>query len=155
RQAAQKRMLSFAGAAALGIFLLLQACFGNWRLAILVFLTLPMALVGGVLATFAGGGISLGSLVGFLALLGIAARNSILLVNRYQEIQDHEGEAFGAQLVARGTRERVGPIVMTAVATAGAPGALAFLGGIPGLAGVGPRALVTLCGPARSARRNL
>ena len=146
RQAAQKRMLSFAGAAALGIFLLLQACFGNWRLAILVFLTLPMALVGGVLAAFAGGGITLGSLVGFLALLGIAARNSILLVNRYQEIQDHEGEAFGAQLVQRGTRERVGPIVMTAVTTAVALVPVVFLGDIAGLEIVRPMALVILGG---------
>ncbi|OLD97590.1 MAG: hypothetical protein AUG80_11035 [Candidatus Rokubacteria bacterium 13_1_20CM_4_68_9] len=146
RQAAQKRMLSFAIAAAVGIVLLLQAAFGSWRLAALVVLTLPMALVGGVLAAFAGGGISLGSLVGFLALLGIAARNGILLVNRYQEIQEHEGEAFGARLVERGTRERLAPILMTAATTAVALLPVVFLGDIAGLEIVRPMALVILGG---------
>src|SRR3989475_4832425 len=146
RQAAQKRMLSFAIAAAVGIVLLLQAAFGSWRLAALVVLTVPMALVGGVLAAFAGGGISLGSLVGFLALLGIAARNGILLVNRYQEIQEHEGEAFGARLVERGTRERLAPILMTAATTPGALLPVVFLGDIAGLEIVRPMALVILGG---------
>jgi len=146
RQAAQKRMLSFAIAAATGIFLLLQACFGSWRLATLVLLTLPVALVGGVLAAFAGGGISLGSLVGFLALLGIAARNGILLIDRYQSLQEHEGEPFGPALVLRGTRERVAPILMTAVTTALALVPLVLLGDIAGLEIVRPMALVILGG---------
>ena len=146
RQAAQKRMLSFAIAAAIGIFLLLQACFASWRLAALVFLTLPVALVGGVLAAFAGGGISLGSLVGFLALLGIAARNGILLISRYQHLQQHEGEPFGPGLVQRGTRERVAPILMTAVTTALALVPLVLLGDIAGLEIVRPMALVILGG---------
>ncbi|OLC00184.1 MAG: acriflavin resistance protein [Candidatus Rokubacteria bacterium 13_1_40CM_68_15] len=145
RQNAQKRMLSFAIAAAIGIFLLLQASFGSWRLATLVFLTLPAALVGGVLAAFAGGGISLGSLVGFLALLGIAARNGIMLINRYQQLQ-HEGEPFGPQLVLRGTRERVAPIFMTAATTALALVPLVLLGDIAGLEIVRPMALVILGG---------
>jgi len=146
RQAAQKRMLSFAIAAATGIFLLLQACFGSWRLATLVLVTLPVALVGGVLAAFAGGGISLGSLVGFLALLGIAARNGILLIDRYQSLQEHEGEPFGPALVLRGTRERVAPILMTAVTTALALVPLVLLGDIAGLEIVRPMALVILGG---------
>src|SRR5256712_2298254 len=145
RQNAQKRMLSFAIAAAIGIFLLLQASFGSWRLATLVFLTLPAALVGGVLAAFAGGAISLGSLVGFLALLGIAARNGIMLINRYQQLQ-HEGEPFGPQLVLRGTRERVAPIFMTAATTALALVPLVLLGDIAGLEIVRPMALVILGG---------
>ena len=146
RQAAQKRMLSFAIAAAAGIFLVLQACFGSWRLATLVFVTLPVALVGGVLAAFAGGGISLGSLVGFLALLGIAARNGILLIDRYQSLQQHEGEPFGPALVQRGTRERVAPILMTAVTTALALVPLVLLGDVAGLEIVRPMALVILGG---------
>src|SRR3989449_697324 len=146
RQAAQKRMLSFAIAAATGIFLLLQACFGSWRLATLVLVTLPVALVGGVLAAFAGGGISLGSLVGVLALLGIAARDGILLIDRYQSLQEHEGEPFGPALVLRGTRERVAPILMTAVTTALALVPLVLLGDIAGLEIVRPMALVILGG---------
>ena len=80
RQAAQKRLFVFAIAAAIGVFLL-QASFASWRLAVLSFLTLPIALVGGVLAAYLGGGVlSLGSLVGFLTVLGIVARNGIMLI---------------------------------------------------------------------------
>ena len=71
RQAARNRLLAFALAAAVGTFLLLQACFGSWRLATLAFLALPAALAGGVLAAALGGGtLLLGSLAGFLAVLG-------------------------------------------------------------------------------------
>ena len=70
REAAQRRLRTYGVAAAVAIFLLLQAAFGSWRLATLFFFTLPMALVGGVLAACVGGGtISLGSLVGFLTVL--------------------------------------------------------------------------------------
>ena len=103
RQAAQGRLFAFGLAAALGIFLLLQTCIGSWRVAAFSFLTLPLALVGGVLAAFAAGGlISLGSLVGFLTVFGIAARNGILLVNHYQHLEDEEGQPFGIDLVLRG-----------------------------------------------------
>ena len=146
RQAAQKRMLSFAIAAALGIFLLLQACFGSWRVATLVFVTLPVALVGGVLAALAGGGISLGSLVGFLALLGIAARNGILLINRCQQLQERPGGSFSPQLVERGTRERAAPMIMSAITTALALVPLVLLGDIAGLEIVRPMAFVILGG---------
>ena len=96
RQDAQGRLFAFGLAAALGIFLLLQTCIGSWRVAAFSFLTLPLALVGGVLAAFAAGGvISLGSLVGFLTVFGIAARNGILLVNHYQHLEDEEGQPFG------------------------------------------------------------
>ena len=72
RQAAQDRLLLFAIVAAIGVFLLLQASFGSTRLAILSFLTLPSALVGGILAAWVGTGvvISLGALVGFFTVLG-------------------------------------------------------------------------------------
>ena len=85
------------------IFLLLQLSFQSWRLAILSFLTLPSALVGGVLAAYAAGGvISLGSLVGFLSVLGIAARNGIMMINHFQHLERYEGETFGLDLVLRG-----------------------------------------------------
>jgi hypothetical protein len=81
--------------------------FGSWRLTILSFLTLPSALVGGVLAAYLGDGIiSLGSLVGFLTILGIAARNGIMMINHFQHLERHEGEVFGPALVLRGARER-------------------------------------------------
>ena len=91
-----------------------RAC--AWRS--LFFLTLPMALVGGVLAwPSTGGTLSLGSLVGFLAVLGIAARNGILLISHCQHLEHHEGEPFGPALVLRGAQERLSPILMTALAT--------------------------------------
>src|SRR5207245_9630298 len=87
---------------------------GTWRLAALSFFTLPSALVGGVLAVFASSRvISLGSLVGLLTVLGIAARNGILLISHYQHLEKYEGETFGPRLVLRGSRDRLSPILMT------------------------------------------
>ena len=118
RQKAQHRLLTLAIVAALVIFLLLQAAFGSWRLASLMFFTLPMALVGGVLAAYAGvGEISLGALIGFYTVMGIAARNGIMMVTHFQHLERHEGETFGPALVLRGARERLSPILMTALAT--------------------------------------
>jgi CzcA family heavy metal efflux pump len=133
RQAAQSRLFSSAGLAAIAILLLLQASFGSWRLATFAFLTLPMALVGGLLAAYLGGGIiSLGSLVGFFTVFGIAARNGILLVNHCQHLEREEGETFGPALVLRGARERLSPILMTSLATGLALVPLIVLGDRPG-----------------------
>jgi Cu/Ag efflux pump CusA len=117
RQSAQRQLLATAVLAGAAILLLLQTSFGSWRSALLIFLTLPMALVGGVLAAFIGGGvISLGSLVGFFTVFGIAARNGILLINHCQHLEREEGETFGKDLVLRGARERLAPILMTSLA---------------------------------------
>ena len=122
--AAQDRLNMFGIAAAIAIFLLLQAAFGSLRLAALTFLLLPMALVGGVLAVKLGDGVlSLGSLVGFLTVFGIAARNGILMVSHFQHLEREEGVPFGPALVLRGAKERLAPIMMTACATG--PGARA------------------------------
>jgi multidrug efflux pump subunit AcrB len=90
--------------------------------------------VGGVLAAFfvSGGTISLGSLVGFLTILGIAARNGIMLISHYQHLEEGEGETFGPGLALRGTRERLAPILMTALATGLALVPLVIAGNIPG-----------------------
>ncbi|CAA9283462.1 MAG: Cobalt-zinc-cadmium resistance protein CzcA; Cation efflux system protein CusA, partial [uncultured Chloroflexia bacterium] len=114
-QSAQRNLMGFTVAAVVGIFLMLQASFRSWRLAVLAFLALPAALAGGVIAAYVGGGvISLGSLVGFLTVLGIAARNGIMLINHYQHLEQFEGESFGLGLVLRGAKERLAPILMTA-----------------------------------------
>ena len=156
RQAAQTRIAGFALAAAIGIFLLLQAAFGSWRLAAVAFLTLPMALVGGVLAAFLGGGvISLGSLVGFFTVLGIAARNGIMLITHYQHLERVEGEPFGPGLILRGARERLAPILMTALATGLALTPLVILGNIPGHEIEQPMAVVILGGLVSSTLLNL
>ena len=156
RQNAQGRLFAFGLAAALGIFLLLQTCIGSWRVAAFSFLTLPLALVGGVLAAFAAGGlISLGSLVGFLTVFGIAARNGILLVNHYQHLEDEEGQPFGIDLVLRGSRERLAPILMTALATGLALVPLVISGEIPGAEIEYPMAIVILGGLVTSTLLNL
>jgi Cu/Ag efflux pump CusA len=127
--------------------LLLQASFRNWRLAVLLFLTLPMALVGGVLAAWlAGGIISLGSLVGFFTVFGIAARNGILLINHCQHLEEQEGMASGRKLVLRGARERLAPILMTSLATGLALVPLVVLGTRPGHEIEHPLAVVILGG---------
>ena len=156
RDAAQGRLRLFALAAAVGIFLLLQVAFGSWLLAALVFLTLPTALVGGVLAAYLSDGvISLGSLVGFLTVFGIAARNGILMINHFQHLEREEGEAFGLELVLRGAKERLTPILMTAGATGLALVPLAVSGAIPGHEVEHPMALVILGGLVTSTLLNL
>jgi CzcA family heavy metal efflux pump len=156
RQAAEERLLLFAIGAAIGVFLLLQASFGSTRLAILSFLTLPSALVGGVLAAFfTDGVISLGSLVGFFTVLGIAARNGIMMINHFQHLERHEGEPFGPGLVIRGARERLSPILMTALATGLALVPLAIAGNLPGHEVEHPLAIVILGGLITSTLLNL
>lgn len=148
RDAAQERVLTFAIAAAIGILLLLQAFCRSWRLATVVFVTLPMALVGGGLAAyFTGDGVlSLGSIVGFVAVFGIAVRNALTLISRYRHLEQHEGATFGAELVQRATRERSAPILMSAATTGLALLPLALFGNIAGLEIVQPMALVILGG---------
>ena len=156
RQAAQERLLLFAVVAVVGVFLLLQAAFGSTRLAVLSFLTLPSALVGGVLAAFLTGGIvSLGSLVGFFTVLGIAARNGIMMINHFQHLERHEGESFGPALVIRGASERLSPILMTALATGLALVPLAIAGDLPGHEIEHPMAIVILGGLITSTLLNL
>ncbi|MGN6744160.1 MAG: efflux RND transporter permease subunit [Amnibacterium sp.] len=156
RESAQGSLSAIALIAGLAILLLLQAAFGSWRLATLIFLTLPIALVGGVLAAFIGGGvISLGSLVGFFTVFGIAARNGILLVNHCQHLEQHEGMAFGPELVLRGARERLSPILMTSLATGLAVVPLVVLGDRPGHEIEYPLAFVILGGLVTSTLLNL
>jgi Cu/Ag efflux pump CusA len=119
RQSDERRWLGFAVTAVLGIFLLLQATFGSWRLAGVAFVVLLASLVGGVPGALADGRVvSLGALVGFLAILGLAARSTVSLLSHYQRLEREEGGAIGAPLAERGARDRAVPILTTALATA-------------------------------------
>ena len=156
REAAQQGLLLLSGVAVIVIFALLLTSFGHWRLAMLTFWTLPSALVGGVLAAFATGRIlSLGSLVGFLTVLGIVARNGIMLMSHYHHLEQYEGEAFGPALVIRGARERLRPILMTMAATALALVPLVVAGNVPGHEIEYPMAIVILGGLVTSTLLNL
>jgi hypothetical protein len=156
RAAAQRHLRGYAVAAAVAILLLLQVAFRSWRLAILMFLTLPMALAGGVLAAYAGiGVISLGALIGFFTVLGIAARNGIMMITHLQHLERHEREPFGPRLVLRGAGERLAPILMTASATGLALLPLAISGDRPGQEIEHPMAVVILGGLVTSTLLNL
>jgi Cu/Ag efflux pump CusA len=146
RVEAQAGLVNVGAAALVGIFLLLQACFGSWRLAFVAFLALPLSLAGGVLAAFATGGvISLGSIVGLLAVLGVSARNSVLLLTHYQHLEK-EGTQFGFDLVLRGASERLPAILTSSLAVIAALLPITILGEVPGLEIVQPMAIVTIGG---------
>lgn len=156
RKAAQKNLLLLAIVAAIGILFLLETSFRSWRLGLLSFLTLPSAFVGGVLAAYLGDGIiSLGSLVGFLTILGIAARNGIMMVTHFQHLEHVEGQTFGPALVVRGAQERLSPILMTALTTAFGLVPLVVVGSIPGHEVEHPLAVVVLGGLVTSTLLNL
>jgi CzcA family heavy metal efflux pump len=141
------RVVGFGIAALIVIFLLFQAVFRSWRLAGLAFLTLPVAFVGGVLAALIDGAtLSLGSLIAFLGLLGIAARNGVMLIDRFQRLRLDETQSFGAELVRRGALERFAPTLTVAVATAAAVLPFVIMGNVAGLEIINPMAIVLLGG---------
>jgi CzcA family heavy metal efflux pump len=156
RQAAERRLLLVGVVVGLAVLLVLQLSFRSWRLALLAFATLPVALVGGAIAALAGGGVlSLGSLVGFFTVLGIAARNGILMISHFQHLEEVEGEPFGAGLVLRGARERLSPIAMTTLATALGVLPLVVAGSVAGNEIEHPLAVVVLGGLVTSTLVNL
>ena len=156
QQAAQQRIFAVAVAVVIGMFLLMQASFESWRLAFVNLATLPMALAGGVLAALLGGAVfTLGSLFGFLAVLAIAARNGMVLINHFQHLEQHEGQEFGPELVLRGARDRLAPVLMTTLATGLALLPLIVAGNIAGYEIVRPMAIVILGGLIASILLNL
>jgi Cu/Ag efflux pump CusA len=141
------RVLAVAITAALAIFLLLQAAFTSWRLAILAFAMLPVALAGGIVAALiAGGTIGLGAFAGLLALLGLAGRSVVLMIRHYQHLEREGDEAFGDELVLRGTRERLLPTVVAALGTIVALAPLLVMGDVAGLEIARPMAIVMIGG---------
>ncbi len=156
RSASRARLLSLGALALFGIFVVLYADFREIRAALLVFATLPFALVGGVAAVgLTSGVVSLGGTVGFVTVLGIAARNGIMLVSHYRHLEAEEGMAFGSDLVLRGTQERLAPVLMTALATGLALVPLAMRGDLPGYEIEHPMAIVILGGLVSSTLMNL
>jgi CzcA family heavy metal efflux pump len=157
RKAVQTRMNTYILLATVLVLLLLQASFKNWGLAFMSFIAFPVALAGGVVAVYFFGDkvISLGSLVGFLTVLGIAARNGIMMICHFQHLERYEGEPFGLNLVLRGARERLAPILMTALCAGLALLPLVVAGDIPGQEIEYPMAIVILGGLVTSTLLNL
>jgi len=156
RQGARWQILVASVACTAGIFLLLQACFQSWRLASVFCLTLLAAPVGSILAmVLTGGTVFLGSLAGLFAVLGLAVRHGILLVNRFQHLERSEGESFGPGLVLRGMREGLWPLVTSTTAIVAAFLPVVVLGDVAGLEIIRPMAVVVLGGVISSAIINL
>jgi Cu/Ag efflux pump CusA len=150
-----QQLLGVIIAVTIGVLLVLQAAFGSWRLAAVSMVALPVALVGGVFAAYLfDGELALGSMIGFLGVLAIAARNELALVSRLQ-LLERNGMPFGPTLVLRGARERMGPILMTAVATGLAFLPILVLGERPGLELLRPMAAVVVGGLITSTLLNL
>ena len=147
REAEQLRLLAIVGAVLIGIFLLLQAAVQSWKLAALAFLALPAATAGGIAAGLVTGQLlSLGALVGLLAVLGIAARNGLALMMRYRRLEQERGKIPGPELAQIGAHEAVAPTIMTAAVTALAMAPFVVLGDLAGLEIIRPMAIVILGG---------
>jgi CzcA family heavy metal efflux pump len=146
-QASHRRIVLVSAIALFAILLVLYVDFQSWRLTLLIILSLPVALVGGVVGThLAGGVLSLGALVGFVTVLGIAARNAIMLISHYRHLIENEGVPFGDEMIVRGAEERLSPILMTALTAGLALLPIAITGNLPGQEIEYPMALVILGG---------
>lgn len=149
-------LLVYSVFAMAAIILLLSVIMGNHRNLMLVLANLPFALTGGVVAAVvSGGSLSLGSLVGFVTLLGITLRNSIMLVSHYEHLVAVEGVSWGPGAARRGASERLAPILMTALVTGLGLLPLAIGSDTPGREIDGPMAIVILGGLMTSTALNL
>jgi CzcA family heavy metal efflux pump len=156
QQESRQRLLWLSLISLIGVFLILHADFGSARLALLVFAGLPFAWIGSVIAVVCSGGVlSLGSLIGFVTVLGVAARNGIMLVSHCRHLEQVEGLLFGRELVLRGAEERLVPILMTALATGLALLPIVIGGNRPGYEIEHPMAVVILGGLVTSTALNL
>jgi CzcA family heavy metal efflux pump len=145
--AAARELLVHAAAAVVLIVLLLALAFGRSRQVLLVLAALPSTLIGGVIAVaLTGGTLTLGAMVGFVALFGIASRNTILLMSHYDHLVGAEGESWGLAAALRGAEERLTPVLLTALLTALALLPVALQSHQPGHEIEGPMAVVILGG---------
>jgi CzcA family heavy metal efflux pump len=116
QQAAAKRIAIFSALVFVVIAFLLYGYFRSASLAAQVLLNIPLALMGGLALTWLLiNNISIATLVGFIAVAGVAARNSIMMLSHYLHLMKHEGEGFTREMITRGTLERLVPVLMTAL----------------------------------------
>ncbi|MFT5396929.1 MAG: CzcA family heavy metal efflux pump [Gammaproteobacteria bacterium] len=138
------------------VMMLIYIAIGSFRHMLLMLINLPFALVGGVIAVLiTGGGLSVGSLVGFVTLFGITIRNSIMLVSHYQYLVQEEGLPWNLEVAIQGAKERLPSILMTALVTALAMLPIAINSDNPGREIMGPMAAIIIGGLASSTILNL
>ncbi|WP_395730747.1 efflux RND transporter permease subunit [Prosthecobacter sp.] len=113
---ATQRIVVFSAIVFVAVFLMLFGYFRSASLALQVLVNIPLALMGGLAFTyFKLNNISIATLVGFIAVGGVAARNGIMMISHYLHLMQHEGEGFTKKMVIRGTLERLVPVLMTAL----------------------------------------
>jgi CzcA family heavy metal efflux pump len=156
RRTTQRELLLLGSAAGLGILLLLGMALRSLRALLLVLVNLPFALIGGIAAVYlAGGVLDVGALIGFVTLFGITVRNGLMMVSHWQHLHDVEGMPWGTALVLRGAKERLAPVLMTALVTGLGLLPIAIGAGEAGKEVEGPMALVILGGLMTSTGLNL
>jgi CzcA family heavy metal efflux pump len=155
-QSASQRLLALGVLVIAGLFMLLVLAFGRARDAMIVMVNLPLALIGAVVGVFLSGGIlNIATIIGFISLFGIAARNGIMLISHIHHLREVEGVSGFREAVERGAHERLVPILMTAIAAGLGLVPLALRGGQSGSEIQTPMAIVILCGLITSTLLNM
>jgi len=145
--AASRRLLWLGLTVLLSILVLLSAAFRSLGDAVIIMLNLPLALIGGAVGVFMSGGVlSVASIIGFIALFGIATRNGVMMVSHIRYLVEKEGVSSFRDAVLQGAKERLVPILMTAMAAGLALAPLAFRGEHSGAELEAPMAIVILFG---------
>ncbi len=147
-QASASRLIAILSLFSLsGMFIVLYAHFRSAMFAVQIMLNIPMAFIGSVLGVWLmGGTMSIATMVGFITLTGIAARNGIMMISHYLHLMEHEGEKFDLKMIVRGTQERLVPVLMTALTAALALVPLVIAAGQPGREILHPVAVVIFSG---------
>jgi Cu/Ag efflux pump CusA len=153
---ASRRLLVLGAGIIVAIFMILATAFRSTRDALIIMLNLPLALVGGVAGVYlAGGVLSVASIIGFIALFGIATRNGIMMISHIRNLREKEGVTDLRQAVTMGALERLAPILMTALTAALALVPIAAGMGKPGSEIQAPMAMVIMFGLVTSTALNM
>ncbi|MAI30868.1 MAG: CusA/CzcA family heavy metal efflux RND transporter [Rhodopirellula sp.] len=147
QQEARRTIIVMSTIILLVISFLLFSFFKSFSFVALVLTNIPISLIGGILLTRVTlDNISIATLVGFIAISGIAARNSIMMISHYLHLMAHEGEKFDLKMVIRGTEERLVPVLMTAISAGVALIPLVLAADEPGKEILNPVAIVIVGG---------
>ncbi|MFH1924526.1 MAG: efflux RND transporter permease subunit, partial [Planctomycetota bacterium] len=147
QQSASRVIAILFAVSLVGMFLVLYAMFRSANLSLQVMIALPMAFIGSVAALYlTGQTLTVAAMVGFISLSGIASRNGILLLNHYLHLVEHEGETWSREMIVRAGKERLAPVLMTALTSGIGLVPLAMAAGEPGKEILYPVATVIIGG---------